>query len=51
MIVPGVGLQSINRNELKSLKSLGLSLMPIGLEASLTNQKMANLLEFLKNHK
>ena len=51
MIVPGIGLQSINRNELKSLKSLDLSLMPIGLEASLTNQKMANLLEFLKNHK
>ncbi|MEE2615588.1 MAG: PVC-type heme-binding CxxCH protein [Verrucomicrobiota bacterium] len=49
--VPGVGLQSVNRNELKSLTSLNLSLMPTGLESSLTNQKMANLVEFLKNYK
>ncbi len=48
---PGVGLQSVNRNELKSLTSLNLSLMPAGLESSLTNQKMANLVEFLKNYK
>ena len=49
--VPGLGLYSVNRNELKSLTSLNLSLMPNGLESTLTNQKMANLLEFLKIYK
>ena len=45
--VPGVGNQSINRNQLKSLTSLDQSLMPNGLEAGLTHQNIADLIEFL----
>ena len=48
---PGLGQQLVNRNELTSLTSLKLSLMPNGLESNLTNQKMANLIEFLKNYR
>ena len=46
--VPGVGDQSINRDQLKSLTSLDQSLMPNGLEAGLTHQNIADLVEFLK---
>ena len=46
--VPGVGDQSINRKQLKSLTSLDQSLMPNGLETGLTHQNIADLLEFLK---
>ena len=46
--VPGTGDQSIIRNQLKSLTSLDQSLMPNGLEAGLTHQKIAHLIEFLK---
>ena len=40
--------KSINRDQLKSLTSLDQSLMPNGLEAGLTHQNIADLLEFLK---
>ena len=46
--VPGAGDQSINRNQLKSLTSLDQSLMPNGLEAGLTHQKIADLVKFLQ---
>ena len=48
--VPGVGDQSIIRNQLKSLTSLDQSLMPNGLEAGLTHQNIADLIEFLKTN-
>ncbi len=46
--VPGVGDQSINRNQIESLYSLDQSLMPNGLEVGLTQQNFADLIEFLK---
>ena len=46
--VPGVGEQSINRNQIKSLYSLNQSLMPNGLEAGLTQQNIADLIEYLR---
>ena len=49
--VPGVGDQSIIRNQIKSLTSLDHSLMPNGLEAGLTHQNVADLIEFLKTYK
>jgi putative heme-binding domain-containing protein len=48
--VPGVGDQSIIRNQIKSLTSLDHSLMPNGLEAGLTHQNIADLIEFLKTN-
>jgi putative membrane-bound dehydrogenase-like protein len=48
--VPGVGDQSIIRNQIKSLTSLDYSLMPNGLEAGLTHQNVADLIEFLKTY-
>ena len=49
--VPGVGDQSINRNQIKSLTSLDQSLMPNGLETGLTHQNFADLLRFLQKIK
>ena len=46
--VPGVGEQSINRNQIKSLYSLDQSLMPNGLEAGLSQQNMADLIVYLR---
>ena len=40
--------QSVSRAEIKSLKSTGLSLMPEGLEAGITSQKMADVIEFIR---
>lgn len=40
--------QSVPRTEIKSLKSTGLSLMPEGLEAGITAQQMADVIEFLR---
>jgi len=40
--------QTIARAEIKSLKSTGLSLMPEGLEAGITPQQMADVIEFLR---
>ena len=48
--VPGVGAQTVNRSELKSLTSLNQSLMPAGLEQQLTHQLMADLIRFLQNY-
>ena len=49
--VPGVGAQTVNRSELKSLTSLNHSLMPAGLEQQLTHQSMADLIRFLQDCK
>ena len=48
--VPGVGSQTVNRSELKSLTSLNQSLMPAGLEQQLTHQSMADLIRFLQDY-
>jgi putative heme-binding domain-containing protein len=40
--------QAIPRSKLKNLTPLNQSLMPVGLEAALTKQQMADLLAFLK---
>ncbi|MGG7666830.1 PVC-type heme-binding CxxCH protein [Dyadobacter sp. BHUBP1] len=41
----------IARKDIKSLKTLGMSSMPVGLEASIDQQQMADLLAFIKNAK
>lgn len=41
--------ETINRSQLVSLRSPGISLMPEGLEAALDGQKMADLLGFLQS--
>lgn len=41
----------IARKDIKSLKTLGMSSMPAGLEASIDRQQMADLLAFIKNVK
>lgn len=41
----------IARKDIKSLKTLGMSSMPVGLEASIDKQQMADLLAFIKNAK
>ncbi|MDF1752191.1 MAG: DUF1080 domain-containing protein [Verrucomicrobiales bacterium] len=46
--VPGGHSETIPRNQIKSTSSLGLSLMPIGLEGIISKQEMADLLAFLK---
>lgn len=40
---------NINKSDIKSFRSLGTSLMMEGFENSLSNQQMADLLEFLQN--
>ncbi|WP_170267059.1 PVC-type heme-binding CxxCH protein [Brevifollis gellanilyticus] len=42
------GTDSVLRSEIKSLTSPGISLMPEGLEAAITPQQMADLIEFLR---
>jgi len=43
----GGTLITVNKNEIKSLTSLGSSMMPEGLEANLDHQQMADLLSYL----
>ena len=45
---PGGQETVIARQDIKSLKSLGMSLMPTGLENSISKQEMADLLVYLK---
>ena len=42
------GTDTVLRNEIKSLTSPGISLMPEGLEAAITPQQMADLIAYLK---
>ena len=46
--VPGGHSESIPRNQIAKTTSPGLSLMPVGLEAAISKQEMADLLAFLK---
>ncbi len=41
----------INRNDIRSLKPLKMSVMPTGLEKQISKQQMADLLAFLKQNK
>ncbi len=43
--------KTINRNGIKSLKALNMSIMPTGLEKQIDLQQMADLLAFLKQNK
>ncbi|MEX2232869.1 MAG: PVC-type heme-binding CxxCH protein [Cyclobacteriaceae bacterium] len=43
--------RTINRQDIKSLKTLDLSAMPAGLEANINQQQMADLLAFLRQNK
>ena len=40
--------RSFPRRQVQAMKGLGQSLMPEGLEAALTEQDVADLLEFIK---
>jgi putative heme-binding domain-containing protein len=42
------GTDTVLRSEIKSLTSPGISLMPEGLEAAITPQQMADLIQYLK---
>ena len=42
--------RTINRQDVKSLKSLDISAMPSGLEKQITKQEMADLLAFLRQN-
>lgn len=46
--VPGGLTMTLPKPEVKSLTSTGLSLMPVGLEAAITKEEMADLIAFLK---
>lgn len=43
--------RTINRQDIKSLKTLDISAMPAGLEANINQQQMADLLAFLRQNK
>jgi putative heme-binding domain-containing protein len=46
--VPGGVTMTVPKAEVKSLTSSGMSLMPVGLEAAITKEEMADLIAFLK---
>ena len=46
--VPGGVTMTVPKAEVKSLVSSGMSLMPVGLEAAITKEEMADLIAFLK---
>lgn len=46
---PGTAAQTIRRDQIASLSSTGRSLMPEGLEASISKKEMADLIAFLKS--
>ncbi len=46
--IPGGVTMTVPRAEVKSLTSAGISLMPVGLEAAITKEEMADLIAFLK---
>ncbi len=41
-------VRNVARNEIKQLKSAGVSFMPEGLEANITHQQMADLIRYLR---
>ncbi len=48
MKLPDASLKTVLRAQISSLQSQNLSLMPEGLEAAITKEDMANLIEFLR---
>lgn len=46
--VPGGVDMTVPRSEVASVKSTGISLMPVGLEAAISKEEMADLIAFLK---
>lgn len=46
--IPGGVSMTIPRGEVKSLTSNGISLMPLGLEAAISKEEMADLIAYLK---
>jgi len=48
MKLPDASSKTVLRNQIASLQSQNLSLMPEGLEAAVTKEEMANLIEFLR---
>lgn len=46
--MPGGVTLTVPRSEVASLSSSGISLMPVGLEAAITKEEMADLIAFLK---
>ncbi|MES1223403.1 MAG: c-type cytochrome, partial [Bacteroidota bacterium] len=49
---PGPGIETIiNRQDIASLKSVGISAMPKGLAKKISQQQMADLLAYLKQNK
>ena len=51
MKLPGNVVRSVLRSDIAELKSMNLSLMPDGLEATLTPQSLADLIAYLKQPK
>ncbi|MBI4627004.1 MAG: hypothetical protein HY736_27750 [Verrucomicrobia bacterium] len=50
MVIRGLGgTETIPRHQIEAYEPLGVSLMPEGLEASLTEPKMADLLAYLRS--
>ena len=49
LVLPLGKRETISRKNLKSLRALPVSLMPDGLELTMTRQELANLLAFLRN--
>ena len=45
----GGGQQTVSRENIESVRPMSISLMPNGLEADMSRQEMADLLEYLKN--
>ena len=43
--------RTISRKDIKSLKAMNMSIMPVGLEQQINQQQMADLLAFLKENK
>lgn len=46
--IPGGLTMTLPKAEVKSLSSTGMSLMPVGLEAAITKEEMADLIAYLK---
>ncbi len=47
--LPDASTRTLRRSEIKEIKSTGVSLMPDGLEASLSEQDLADLIAFLRH--
>ena len=46
--LPDASIRTLRRSEIKEIKSTGVSLMPDGLEATLSDQDLADLIAFLR---